>query len=93
MFKIIGLHNDIMFFLILIIIFVLYILIAIVVRFSENDVYSLRYSFQHHTNLERIWTLIPTLILIFIAAPSFSLLYQIDNLHQPELTLKIIGHQ
>jgi len=93
MYKIIGLHNDIMFFLILIIVFVLYILMAIVVRFSENNLYNIRFSFQHHTNLERIWTIIPTLILIFIAAPSFSLLYQIDNLHQPELTLKIIGHQ
>lgn len=93
MYKIIDLHNDIMFFLIIIIIFVLYILMAIVVRFAETNLSSIRFSFQHHTNLERIWTIIPTLILIFIAAPSFSLLYQIDNLHQPELTLKIIGHQ
>ena len=54
MYKIIGLHNDIMFFLILIIVFVLYILMAIVVRFSEHNLYNIRFSFQHHTNLERI---------------------------------------
>ena len=91
--KIVDLHNDIMVFLILIMTFVLWMLIAIVARFNENNLSTLRFSFQHHTNIERIWTIIPTIILMFIAAPSFSLLYQIDNLHQPEFTLKIIGHQ
>jgi cytochrome c oxidase subunit 1 len=91
--KIIDLHNDIMVFLILIITFVLWMLIKIVQHFNENNLDNVRFSFQHHTNLERIWTIIPTIILMLIAAPSFSLLYQIDNLHQPDLTLKVIGHQ
>ena len=68
-------------------------LLRIVQHFNATNLKTIRVSFQHHTNLERIWTLIPTIILMLIAAPSFSLLYQIDNLHQPDITLKIIGHQ
>ena len=33
------------------------------------------------------------MILLLIATPSFSLLYSIDELHDPKVTLKIIGHQ
>jgi cytochrome c oxidase subunit 1 len=91
--KIIDLHNDIMVFLILIVTFVLWMLISIIIRFHQNNYRTIRFSFQHHTNIERIWTIIPTIILLLIAAPSFSLLYQIDNLHEPQLTIKIIGHQ
>ena len=91
--KIIDLHNDVMVFLVLIIIFVLWMLIKIVMHFNENNYTTLRFSFQHHTNIERIWTYIPTLILILIATPSFSLLYTVDELHAPKLTVKIIGHQ
>jgi len=37
--------------------------------------------------------LIPTVILIFIAIPSFALLYAIDELHNPKITLKVLGNQ
>jgi heme/copper-type cytochrome/quinol oxidase subunit 1/heme/copper-type cytochrome/quinol oxidase subunit 2 len=91
--KIIDLHHDIMFFLILIIIFILWIIIKSNWDFKEENEYTVRFSFQHHTYLEIIWTVIPTLILLFIAMPSFSLLYTIDELHDPKITVKIIGHQ
>ena len=91
---IIDLHHDIMFFLVFIIIFVLYLLIAIVFFFHEGarglDNVS---RVSHHTRLEIIWTVIPTLILIFIAVPSFALLYSMDELHSPTITLKVIGRQ
>lgn len=91
--KIIDLHHDIMVFLIVIITFVSWILLRIVDHFNQSNLQTLRFSFQHHTNIERIWTYIPTFILLLIATPSFSLLYSIDELHDPKLTLKIIGHQ
>jgi cytochrome c oxidase subunit 1 len=91
--KIIDLHHDIMMFLIIIVTFVLWILIRIIWHFSSTNLKTLRFSFQHHTNIERIWTYIPTIILLIIATPSFSLLYSIDELHDPKVTLKIIGHQ
>nr|WMH03392.1 cytochrome c oxidase subunit II [Cacopsylla melanoneura]WMH03405.1 cytochrome c oxidase subunit II [Cacopsylla melanoneura]WMH03418.1 cytochrome c oxidase subunit II [Cacopsylla melanoneura] len=43
--------------------------------------------------IELVWTLIPTVILSFIALPSLHLLYLMDELNSPLLTIKIIGHQ
>nr|URX53826.1 cytochrome c oxidase subunit II [Glyptotermes sp. 13 AB-2022a]URX53852.1 cytochrome c oxidase subunit II [Postelectrotermes sp. 2 AB-2022a]URX53865.1 cytochrome c oxidase subunit II [Postelectrotermes sp. 2 AB-2022a] len=43
--------------------------------------------------IEVAWTIIPAVILVFIAVPSLRLLYLMDEIHQPELTLKVIGHQ
>nr|AAN61493.1 cytochrome oxidase subunit 2 [Austroconops mcmillani] len=42
---------------------------------------------------EIIWTIIPAIILLFIAFPSLRLLYLIDELTNPTITLKTIGHQ
>nr|QHN59985.1 cytochrome oxidase subunit 2 [Henricia leviuscula] len=49
--------------------------------------------FLEGQNLETIWTIIPALILIFIALPSLQLLYLMDEVSTPFLTLKAIGHQ
>jgi cytochrome c oxidase subunit 2 len=43
--------------------------------------------------IEVAWTLAPAIILVFIAVPSLRLLYLIDEIHNPTLTLKAIGHQ
>nr|YP_010430487.1 cytochrome c oxidase subunit II [Notobitus montanus]USS57984.1 cytochrome c oxidase subunit II [Notobitus montanus] len=43
--------------------------------------------------IEFIWTALPAVTLIFIALPSLHLLYLIDEVNNPELTLKTIGHQ
>jgi len=48
---------------------------------------------QHNTILEIVWTIIPCLILLLIAIPSFSLLYAIEDLSIIESTVKIIGNQ
>ena len=47
----------------------------------------------HNTTIEIIWTLIPSFILVAIAIPSFGLLYAMDDIIDPEITLKTIGHQ
>lgn len=49
--------------------------------------------FLHNTQIEIIWTSIPSLILVLIAIPSFGLLYAMDDIMDPEITLKVIGHQ
>ena len=49
--------------------------------------------FIEDSELEIIWTLIPSLILILIAVPSFSLLYAMDEIIDPKLTIKAIGYQ
>nr|YP_011009673.1 cytochrome c oxidase subunit II [Hygia opaca]WPV77665.1 cytochrome c oxidase subunit II [Hygia opaca] len=43
--------------------------------------------------IEFIWTIMPAVTLIFIALPSLHLLYLIDEINKPMLTLKTIGHQ
>nr|UGS80453.1 cytochrome c oxidase subunit II [Lachesilla sp. LaspMLY] len=43
--------------------------------------------------MEMIWTIIPGIILIFIALPSLHILYLLDETLQPTLTIKAIGHQ
>nr|YP_009498537.1 cytochrome c oxidase subunit 2 [Alpheus hoplocheles]AWK60852.1 cytochrome c oxidase subunit 2 [Alpheus hoplocheles] len=46
-----------------------------------------------HQNIETIWTILPALILIFIALPSLRLLYLLDEVNNPSVTLKTIGRQ
>nr|AIY61739.1 cytochrome c oxidase subunit 2 [Jugositermes tuberculatus] len=43
--------------------------------------------------IETIWTIAPAIILVFIAMPSLRLLYLMDEIHNPALTLKAVGHQ
>jgi cytochrome c oxidase subunit 2 len=59
-------------------------------RKSRNAVPSRR---THNTPLEILWTLLPGLILLGIAVPSFSLVYRYNVIPTSELTLKATGHQ
>lgn len=43
--------------------------------------------------VETIWTILPAIILIIIALPSLRILYMIDEINNPYLTVKTIGHQ
>jgi cytochrome c oxidase subunit 2 len=49
--------------------------------------------FVHSKELEIVWTSVPALILLLLATPSFTLLYSMDEISDPELSLKILGHQ
>ncbi len=51
------------------------------------------YTINHGTTIEIIWTILPAFILLFIAVPSFALLYAMDEIIDPVLTVKVIGHQ
>ena len=51
-----------------------------------------RFLLEHQT-IETVWTILPALILIFIALPSLRLLYLLDEIYRPEITVKAIGHQ
>nr|WNL54009.1 cytochrome c oxidase subunit II [Microcerotermes aff. sikorae]WNL54123.1 cytochrome c oxidase subunit II [Microcerotermes aff. sikorae]WNL54136.1 cytochrome c oxidase subunit II [Microcerotermes aff. sikorae] len=43
--------------------------------------------------IETVWTIAPAIILVFIAIPSLRLLYLMDEIHNPVMTLKTVGHQ
>ena len=72
--------------------FVMALLIYTIVRYHRffNKVPS---TTTHHVKLEIVWTLLPVLILAVIAVPSLTLLYYEDRTPNPELTLKVTGHQ
>lgn len=91
---IINLHHDLMFFIMFILFFVLVVLIRTLYFFGWNSQYAnTGKSVVHGTAIEIIWTVLPSIILIIVALPSFALLYSIDEIINPALTLKCVGHQ
>jgi cytochrome c oxidase subunit 2 len=90
---IIDLHHDIFFFLILILVFVSWILVRALWHFhtQKNPIPK---RIVHGTTIEILWTIFPSIILMFIAIPSFALLYSMDEVVDPAIiTIKAIGHQ
>jgi cytochrome c oxidase subunit 2 len=59
--------------------------------YSKNIEY--RYYFYSDVKLEFVWTLFPSLVLLLLAIPSFGLLFSVEKVSAPELTVKVIGHQ
>ena len=91
---IINLHHDLMFFITFIFFFVFVVMARTLTFFKENSTYSgVGKSVVHGTTIEIIWTVIPSVILIIVALPSFALLYSIDEIIDPSLTIKVVGHQ
>nr|YP_005089264.1 cytochrome c oxidase subunit II [Mergus squamatus]ADX36095.1 cytochrome c oxidase subunit II [Mergus squamatus] len=43
--------------------------------------------------VELIWTILPAIVLVLLALPSLQILYMMDEIDEPDLTLKAIGHQ
>jgi cytochrome c oxidase subunit 2 len=89
---IIGLHNFVLYIITAISVFVGALLVWIMVRYNAaaNPVPS---ATTHNTALEVLWTIVPVLILIAIAIPSFRLLYYEDTIPPADLTIKAIGKQ
>ncbi len=87
-----DLHNDISFFMVVVLVFVVWMLLRTLWHFNwtKNPVPS---KIIHGTFLEIVWTVTPSFILMIIAVPSFALLYSMDEIVDPSLTLKVIGHQ
>lgn len=89
---IVNFHHDLFFFLVVIIGFVGYILWKSTVLFDARKNKEI-YVVTHASALEIVWTILPAVILVIIAIPSFSLLYSMDEIVEPLMTIKIIGHQ
>ena len=89
---IINFHHDLFFFLTAICIFVFYMLARSMILYNSETLKK-PLIVVHAPILEIVWTLIPAIILIFVAIPSFSLLYSMDEVIEPLLTIKVIGHQ
>lgn len=85
-------HNLLLWIFVAICLFVLGLLVWIVIRYraAANPVPS---KVHHNTLLEVAWTLIPVIILVLIAVPSFRLLYFQETLPTPDVQIKAIGKQ
>jgi cytochrome c oxidase subunit 2 len=90
--EITGFHNLLLWIIFVIAIFVMLLLLYVFVRFNAkaNPTPS---KTTHNTLIEVVWTVVPIMILVAIAIPSFKLLYFMDRTTEAELTLKAIGHQ
>lgn len=89
---IVNFHNHIMFFLTIVVIFVSWLLIRSLFLFNQfSNIKAEKWT--HSAILEIVWTLIPAFILMAIAIPSFALLFSMDEIIDPAITLKIIGNQ
>ena len=59
----------------------------------DESVHADSVAFTHSTLLEVVWTIIPAVILMAISIPSYNLLYAMDEVIDPSLSIKIVGHQ
>nr|YP_009654695.1 cytochrome c oxidase subunit II [Anaxandra taurina]QCI09237.1 cytochrome c oxidase subunit II [Anaxandra taurina] len=80
-------HDHVMMILIMITMIVSYIMIMMMKNKMTN-----RYLLEGQM-IELIWTAAPAVTLVFIALPSLRLLYLIDEINNPIMTIKAIGHQ
>nr|AKM70133.1 cytochrome oxidase subunit II [Greenidea kuwanai] len=85
--QLIFFHDHTIFIILMIMFMITYMMIFIMknkfinIKIKENQL------------IEFIWTIIPPIILIFIAMPSLHLLYLMDEIKSPIMTIKIFGHQ
>nr|YP_009034365.1 cytochrome c oxidase subunit II [Solenostomus paradoxus]BAO84696.1 cytochrome c oxidase subunit II [Solenostomus paradoxus] len=80
-------HDHALMIVFLISTFVLYIMIAMVSTTLTNKF------LLDSQEIEIIWTILPAIILILIALPSLRILYLMDEINDPHLTIKAVGHQ
>ena len=90
--RLMDFHNFLLIVITLITVFVLGLIIWCAIRYNSkaNPVPS---KTTHNTFIEVIWTAIPVIILVIIAIPSYRLLFYMDKIEDPELTVKVIGNQ
>jgi cytochrome c oxidase subunit 2 len=87
-----ALHDELLVIIFAITALVLGLLLYVSVRFraSRNPVPSRT---AHNTVIEILWTVVPVLILVAIAIPSFRLMYYMDRVPNADMTIKVVGNQ
>jgi cytochrome c oxidase subunit 2 len=87
-----GFHDFLLVVITLISVFVLALMIYVFIKFNAkaNPTPSRT---THNTTIEVLWTVIPIIILVVIAVPSFKLMYYADRAVDADMTLKVAGNQ
>lgn len=86
-FQLISFHDLTLLVLTLVLTVVAYAILALILNKHLN-----RYIIEAQT-VETVWTVLPALILLVLALPSLRILYITDEIRQPSITVKTIGHQ
>jgi cytochrome c oxidase subunit 2 len=87
-----DLHSFLLIISTLIVALVLALLLVIILRFNARA-NPIPAKTTHNTTLEVLWTVVPVLILVIIAIPSFRLLYQQRVIPQADMTVKVTGNK
>nr|YP_010239127.1 cytochrome c oxidase subunit II [Atypus karschi]QTH31096.1 cytochrome c oxidase subunit 2 [Atypus karschi] len=85
--QLIFFHDHTMMVMILVVFLVGYILLVSIFEYFFN-----RFLLQGQ-ELESFWTVLPGIFLLFIAFPSLRLLYMMEEMDEPVITIKVMGHQ
>lgn len=90
--RITAFHDELLVIITLITVFVLGLLLYVMVRFhhTRNAVPTRT---THNPVIEILWTIVPVLILVLIAVPSFKLMYYMDEVPNADMTIKVTGNQ
>ena len=90
--QIAGLHDYLLWISVIVSLVVLLLMIYVGIRFSRKN-NPIPSKTSHNTLVEIVWTIIPILILVSIAIPSWRTHYYMDKAAEPDMTLKIVGYQ
>ena len=90
--KLTNFHNLLLVIIISVVIFVFSLLVYTCIRYHHKNNPVPR-KFSHNVLIEILWTIVPVIILIIIAIPSFRILYFIDTVGKMDMTIKVVGRQ
>ena len=87
-----DLHSLVTWLMVAVVVFVAGLLAYAIFKFNAKR-HPVATRTSHNTVLEVAWTVLPVLILVVIAIPSFRLVYFEDRARDPDMTIKVTGHQ
>jgi cytochrome c oxidase subunit II len=90
--RIVRFHDELLIIIFLITVFVLGLLLYVIVRFNARR-HPVPTRTSHNSVIEILWTVVPVIILVAIAIPSFKLMYYMDRVPNAEMTIKVTGEQ
>jgi cytochrome c oxidase subunit II len=90
--RIVAFHDWLLVITFLITVFVLGLLLYVMVRFHHTR-HPVPTRTSHNAVIEILWTVVPVLILVGIAIPSFKLMYYMDRVPNADMTIKVTAHQ
>ncbi len=90
--RFVNFHNLLLVIIISVVVFVFALLVYTCIRFHHKN-NPIPRKFTHNVGIEILWTIVPCILLIIIAIPSFRLLYYVDTIGKMDMTIKVVGRQ